>query len=307
MSSIVVISAIESGFGFLLTSVILYLVLRHASKSYHYLFAAFLFICVIWDLGILLMMIRNERVDELDIIGRIAVLPCIFIPALIFHFANLYTGKPIKWAIIVVWVATTVTLAPIVAGVIYQIEGYYSYDWGNIFRVVPTVFDPLIFIVWFGINLSACWLLINNARKTTVLLERRHYFYIIAGLLVVTFAIVKTLVTQGIDLAFVLPLGMFLNDCFATIIGLAIIKERLFDITVVIKKGTLYSILAALLIFIYSFVEHILVTFIGEKVGESSTTLHLISIAIGIAVLMPVKNRIERRVEGYFAQRKLEF
>ena len=307
MSSIVVISAIESGFGFLLTSVILYLVLRHASKSYHYLFAAFLFICVIWDLGILLMMIRNERVDELDIIGRIAVLPCIFIPALIFHFANLYTGKPIKWAIIVVWVATTVTLAPIVAGVIYQVEGYYSYDWGNIFRVVPTVFDPLIFIVWFGINLSACWLLIYNARKTTVLLERRHHFYIIAGLLVVTFAVVKTLVTQGIDLAFVLPLGMFLNDCFATIIGLAIIKERLFDITVIIKKGTLFSIMAALLIFIYSFMEHILVTFVGEKIGENSTSLHLIAVAIGIAILMPVKNSIERRVEGYFAQRKLEF
>jgi len=54
-------------------------------------------------------------------------------------------------------------------------------------------------------------------------------------------------------------------------------------------------------------VEHILVTFIGEKVGESSTVLHLISVAVGIAVLMPVKNRIERRVEGYFAQRKLEF
>jgi hypothetical protein len=307
MSPIVIITALESGFGFLLTSAILYLVLRHARKSYHYLFAAFLFICVVWDLGILLMMIRNERVDELDIIGRIAVLPCIFIPALIFHFANLYTGKPIKWAIIVVWVATVVTLVPILAGVFYQIEGYYSYDWGNIFRIVPTVFDPLIFIVWFGINLSACWLLINNARKTTIRLERKHYFYIIAGLLVVTFAVVKTLVTQGIDLAFLLPLGMFLNDAFATIIGLAIIKERLFDITVIIKKGTLYSILAALLIFVYSFVEHFLVTFIGEKIGESSTVLHLISVAVGIAVLMPVKNRIEKAVDGYFAQRKLEF
>jgi len=307
MSSIVVISAVESGFGFLLTSAILYLVLRHARKSYHYLFAAFIFICVLWDLGILLMMIRNEHVDELDVIGRIAVTPCIFIPALIFHFANLYTGKPIKWAIIVVWVATVITLVPILAGIFYQVEGYYSYEWGNIFRVVPTVFDPLIFIVWFGINLSACWLLINNARKTTVLLERRHNYYIIAGLLVVTFAVVKTLVTQGIDLAFLLPLGMFLNDIFGMIIGLAIIKERLFDITVIIKKGTLYSILAALLIFIYSFVEHILVTFMGEKIGESSTVLHLISVAVGIAVLMPVKNRIERRVEGYFAQRKLEF
>jgi hypothetical protein len=28
---------------------------------------------------------------------------------------------------------------------------------------------------------------------------------------------------------------------------------------------------------------------------------------IGIAILMPVKNRIEKGVEGYFAQRKLEF
>ncbi len=112
---------------------------------------------------------------------------------------------------------------------------------------------------------------------------------------------------MGIDISYVLPLGMLLNDVFATIIGLAIIKDRLFDITVIIKKGTLFSILAAILIFVYSFMEHILVTFVGEKIGENSTALHLIAVAVGIAVLMPVKNRIERGVEGYFAHRKLEF
>jgi hypothetical protein len=125
--------------------------------------------------------------------------------------------------------------------------------------------------------------------------------------LVVNLALVKVLVTLGIDLAFILPLGMFMNDAFVSIIGLAIIKDRLFDITVIVKKGTLYSILAALLIFIYSFVEHILVTFVGEKIGENSTALHLVAVAIGIAVLMPVKNRIEKGVEGYFAHRKLQF
>jgi hypothetical protein len=88
---------------------------------------------------------------------------------------------------------------------------------------------------------------------------------------------------------------------------LAIIKDKLFDITVIVKKGTLYSILAGLLIFIYSFVEHMLVTFVGEKLGEESTWLHMISIAVGIAVLMPVKNRIEKGVERYFIHRKLEF
>jgi len=306
-SFIVIITAIESGFGFLLTSTILYLVLSRGRKAYHYLFAAFLLICVIWDLGTFLLMIRNEHVEELDIIGRIAILPCIFIPALIFHFVNLYTGRPIKWAVALVWGSTGATWVPILAGVFYRIEGIYTYNWGNIFRVVPSVLDPMVFIFWFGINLSACWLLFKSARRATSRLERRHYLYIISGFLAVTFAVVKALVTMGIDISFLLPLGMFLSDIFVTIIGLAIIKDRLFDITVIIKKGTLYSILAGLLIFVYSFSEHILVTYIGETIGENSNLVHLISIAVGIAVLMPVKNRLERAIDGYFAHKKLEF
>ncbi len=306
-SFIVIITAIESGFGFLLTSTILYLVLSRGRKAYHYLFAAFLLICAIWDLGTFLLMIRNEHIEELDIIGRIAILPCIFIPALIFHFANLYTGRPIKWAVALVWGLTGVSWVPIIAGVLYRIEGVYEYDWGNIFRVVPSVLDPMVFIYWFGVNLSATWLLFKRARRATSPLERRHYLYIISGFLAVTFAVVKALVTMGIDISFLLPLGMFLNDIFVTIIGLAIIKDRLFDITVIIKKGTLYSALAGLLVFVYSFSEHLLVTYIGETFREHSNMAHVISVAVGIAVLIPVKNRLERGIERHFAHKKLEF
>lgn len=306
-SPILIITAVESGFGFLLTSTILYLVIRRGRKAYHYLFALFLLICAIWDLGVFLLMIRNGHLEELDIIGRFAILPCIFIPALIFHFANLYPGKPIKWAVALVWGMTGVTWVPIIMGIAYKIEGIYQYDWGNMFKVVPSVLDPLVFIFWFGINLSACWLLYKGAKKAFAHLERRHYAYIISGLLVLTFAVVKALVTMGIDAAFLLPLGMFLVDIFNAIIGLAIIKERLFDITVVIKKGSLYSLLAALLIFIYSLSEHLLITFIGEKLGEQSALLHFISIAIGIAVLIPVKKRVERGMDKYFEKKKVEF
>jgi hypothetical protein len=174
-SFIVIITAIESGFGFLLTSTILYLVLSRGKKLYHYLFAAFLLVCAIWDLGVFLLMIRNEHLEELDIIGRIAILPCIFIPALIFHFANLYTGKPIKWAVALVWGLTAATWVPILAGVAYKIERVYTYDWGNIFRVAPSVFDPMVFLFWFGINLWACWLLFKGAKRAASRLEHRHY------------------------------------------------------------------------------------------------------------------------------------
>jgi len=307
MSTILIITAIESGFGFLLTSTILYLVLAHGRKIYHYLFAVFLLIRAIWDLGVFLLMIRNEHLEELNIIGRIAILPCIFIPALIFHFANLYTGMPIKWVVGLVWGLTGAMWVPIIMSIVYKIEGVFQYGWGNMFRIAPSVMDPLVFIFWFGINLWACWLLFRGLRRAATLLERRHSIYIISGFLALTFAVVKALVTIGIDAAFLLPLGMFLVDIFNAIIGTAIIKDRLFDITVIIKKGTLWSILAALLIFIYSFSEHMLVTYIGETFREYSTLAHFISIAVGIAILIPVKNRLERIVERFFAQMKLEF
>jgi hypothetical protein len=244
---------------------------------------------------------------ELQVIGKIISLMVSFIPALLFHFANLYTGRPIKWAIVLVWAITGVFWLLSILGFGSKVEGVYTYQWGNIHRYAPSFLDPVNMTVWFVFNLWACWLLFTGAKRAKSDLERRHYLYITSGMLVITFAIVKVGVAIGINLPFLLPLGMLLVDVLNAIIGIAIIKDKLFDITVIIKKGTLYSILAALLIFVYSFVEHILVTFIGERVGENSTFLHLIAIAIGIGVLMPIKRYIEHSIDKYFTQRKLVF
>jgi hypothetical protein len=304
---IVPLTAVESAFGFILTSTVLYLVVSRGRRTYHYIFAAFLLVCAIWDLGTFLIMLRNGHPQELDVIGRIIFMPCIFIPALVLHFAIIYTGRRMQWLIALVWIISAAFVIAGLAGVIYQIEGFYSYEWGNIFRVKPSVLDPLIFIIWFAAFFSACWLLIRNRKSVSSAIEKRHHLYIIVGLLAVAFAIVKALVTIGIDAPLLLPLGMFLNDIFVAVIGVAIIKDRLFDITIVIKKGTLYSILAGFLIFIYSLSEHILVTYIGHLVGEDSTLTHLISISVAIVILMPVKSRLERWIDGYFHTRKLAF
>jgi len=288
-SPILIVTAIESGFGFLLTSIIIILVLKNGRKAYHYLFAAFLIICAIWDLGIFLLMIRNDHLNELVIIGFIIGFWCGFIPALIFHFASLCTGRPIKWAIALAWGICGILWLLGLAEFYWKIEGVYTYNWGNIFRVVPSVFDPLAMVAWFVICLSACWLLFRAGKAATSPLERRHFQYITLGCLVVTFAAVKVGVVMGINIPILLPLGMFLFDIFNAIIGIAIIKEKLFDITVIIEKSAIYSALAAIVIFVFSFAEHILITNFGELIGGHSETIHLVSIAIGIAVMMPVK------------------
>lgn len=306
-SAILTVTAIESAFGVLLTGLVLYLVLSRGRRAYHYLFAAFLLICLIWDLGSLIIMLRNGHPDELEIIGRAILLPCVFLPALIFHFANLYTGRPIRWAVSLVWGLTAASWGAILAGIVYQIDGIHSYTWGNMFRVVPSVLDPLVYVFWFAINLSACWLLSRSLARAGSRLQRRHHVYLISGLLAVTFAIVKSLVTLGIDVSLVLPLGMFLNDVFAAVIGLAIIKDRLFDVTVIVSRGTLYSGLAALLLFAYSFTEHILITYFGKLVGGETEAVHLVSIAVGIAILLPAKRRLEHGIDRFFARKRLQF
>jgi hypothetical protein len=99
---------------------------------------------------------------------------------------------------------------------------------------------------------------------------------------------------------------MFINDIFSAVIAIAIIKHQLFDITFILKKGAVYSVLAGVLIFVFSFTEHLLITYVGEVIGGHSQVIHLISIGIGILVLMPIKHRMESFIERYFADKQVK-
>ena len=83
MSTVVTITAISSFIGFVLNSIILYLILSRGRKVFHYLFAGILFICAIWDLGITIAMLRNEHAADLISLGYIVTIPCFFLLPLI--------------------------------------------------------------------------------------------------------------------------------------------------------------------------------------------------------------------------------
>jgi hypothetical protein len=85
------------------------------------------------------------------------------------------------------------------------------------------------------------------------------------------------------------------------------VKHRLFDISVIIRKGTIYSALAAIVIFVFSLSEHMIATYLAGIAGELSGYLHIISIAIVIIAFMPLKQRLDHAVGGFFAKKKVEF
>ena len=307
-SNVILFTSITSFIGFLLNGTIMFLVLLRGRKKHHFLFAAILFVCAIWDLGIFLTMIRNSHVNEVMLYGYIVV-PCVFLPALIYHSTCTYLNQPRKKSIIFAWAFCVVGAALIATGIGGKIEGVYNYSWGNLFRP-----DRILWIAtlaslpfWYFFTLYSSWLLFKAYRIERAHLARRHILYILIGFLVINLVQIKVAAFLGLDIGYVLPICMLLSDIFAALIGIAIVKHRLLDITVVIKKGTIYSALVALIIFVFSCSEHLLSTYLGHLLGEQPMYIHLISIAAVVSALMPVRTRLERAIERLFEKKKLEF
>jgi hypothetical protein len=254
-------------------------------------------------------MIRNQFADELVIYGYVVFYPCIFLSALIYHFTGSYLNQVRLKTTIFWYVVSVISTALMAFGIAGRLEGVYTYSWGQIFRPDAKMLAgfPITVVLFLAPVLSSCWFFYQAYRKETTPLPRRHLLYILTSFLMISFATVKLGVLFDIDVPILLPAGMLFNDIFAAVIGIAIIKDRLFDITLIVKRGAIYSGLAAVIIFVFSFSEHMLVNYLGHFFGEHSQIIHLLSVALAIAVLMPVKHRLEHRIEGFFAKRQLEF
>ena len=308
-SNAVLVTSITSGLGFLLNSTMLCLVLSRGRQKYHYLFTGFLFICALWDLGVSLSMIRNSHVNELPIYGNVIWWPCTFMLAIIYHFTCTYLNQPRKKTTIFIWAVSFIAFILGVSGLGGKIIGVYNYSWGNIYRPDSMLLTgnlaglPIAYL--FG--LAALWFLLRAYRREASSLKRRHILYILISFIIVHLATSKIAILYGIDNRYLMPTCMLLNDIAAALIGMAIIKYQLFDITVIIKKTTIYSVLVALIIFIFSFSEHMLAKYVGDVFDEQSIYIHLVSIAVVVGVLMPVRQRLERSIEGFFARKKVEF
>lgn len=305
----VILTAIISVIGFLLNIGMLFVVLSKGRKVYHYLFSAVLFICAVWDFGILLSMLRNNHESELIIYGYIVILPCTFLAALIYQFTTTYLQQSKKTTSIILWVFSILGFITIATGFGGKIDGVFHYSWGNIYRLDRTLQILALFsipVVWFA-TISSSWILFQESKIETSSIKRRHMTYMAISFAALTLANIKLAVLYNVDNAFLLPAGMFVNDIFSALIAIAIIKHHLFDITFIIKKGAIYSALAGIVIFVFSFSEHMLITYMGELFGGHSQLIHFISIGFGILVLMPIKHRVEDIVEKTFAEKRVEF
>lgn len=306
-STVVLVTSIVSFIGFIINTLVMFVILSRGRRKYHLLFALILFTAASWDIGIFLVMIRNSFPNEIILYQTLLSFPINLFPAFVYHFTTTYLNQPRIKSTIAIYAYCILGPIGFVAGFSQPVPDVYNYSWGSIGR---NALDNLTIIWWALYNLSiwvSCWLLLKARKRESSPVTRRHITYIFISFIMFGLAQVKVLVAYGVDVALLLPLGILMVSSFGALIGMAIIKDRLLDITVFVRKGIVYSVLAALIIFIFDFSQHLMAKYLGDILGGHSIYIHFAIIAIVVGLFMPLKPKLGHTISSAFAKKKIKF
>jgi len=136
-SSVVIITAIASFLGFAINVLVMAVLLWEGKKRHHVLFALLLFVAAVLDLGIFLVMLRNDHFNEILLYQNAISIPFNMFPALVYHFTTTYLNQARRKSAIVIYAYCLIGFVLHITGSVQNYSGIYSYDWGNIAQSKP--------------------------------------------------------------------------------------------------------------------------------------------------------------------------
>ena len=260
------------------------------------IFILYLISMVIWSLGSFLMHLDPPFGTPL-FWNRFMAVGAIAMPILFYYFVRSFLGieKQKKWlylgASLYVSLLTANTMGYFVKEV-YVSEGIFYYEMGiAAYFVAPT---------WFLFIGLASFNLIQGYRKTKDNFYRNRLKYLLLGILIMTTGLTTNFTKLGRY-----PVDVLLNTVNALLIAYVILKYKLLDINIIIRKGSVYFALSAIIATAYLFMIFTLARVLEGVVGISVVA---ILIAIGIALLFqPLRERLQRWVDRLFFRERVDY
>jgi len=170
-----------------------------------------------------------------------------------------------------------------------------------------TMPGPLYFGLIFLLTLCGYLSLIVTVKafRTQIGHKREQLKYLFAAIAVIVVAALSYfMLIFNIQIP---PLDNYLNIVYGVIMTYAIVRHRLMDIEVIIKKGIIYSILMATIIGVYSFL-----IFLGQNIFQATLGMNqwmaAILTAFAIAIgYKPLETFITNLTNQYFFQKKYDY
>jgi hypothetical protein len=182
---------------------------------------------------------------------------------------------------------------------------------GAIFGILPVQLDtvvatlsPLLVLPIFGCVLFAQ---IYRYGRVSTLTERQQTKWFLFGLGVFFLGLLVFVVAPDLIRSSVVTQNLFaiVSLIFPVAVAVAVLRYRLFDIDVIIRKTLVYSVLTALLALIY-FGGVVLVQQLTRSITASSDLAIAVSTLIIAALFFPLRRRVQSVIDRRFYRRKYD-
>ncbi|NIM02938.1 GAF domain-containing protein [bacterium] len=271
------------------------------------LYRAFLFLCLIltvWNINILGLIIAPTKVfawywAKIFAIGLVLVPPAAL--RLILAFTE-YRGKFEKQMLYVSYgfalFFSILNLSGLFVSEFFKVGNQYFPRAGLMFQLYI-----LNFILFIGYSML---LVFRKYNQTISGIKRNQISYFLMAALF-TALVGSTNFLPSFEVK-IYPLGNMATIIFTSIVAYAIVKHRLMDIEVVIRKSVVYASLTVSITAIYAVIVGVFHGVFGiARFAQGSLLVNALAAMIIALSFQPLRNRIQRTVDKLFFKDKYDY
>ena len=281
--------------------------LRNSRSRLNRLFAYFVAGFALWNLGVFLL--RRAPDEPSAFLAEIIVhVGIIALPAFYYHFVLIFLDSTVerRRSLLAAYGIAAAFMAVNVSGSALFIKGIKTTTWG--WAPAPGILYNLFIVSFYTFFVMGLVHLGRAYRRTASSFRRNRTMLILIGtsltigagfIDIIRFALAKSF--PALDKVY--PPGIPANMICALVLGMAIIRYRMFDVSVAVKKYSMYALAGGLITGALA-----LVTRVAERAFDleaKSALWIVIPLGLIVTVLMgPLGQAIEDRVQRLMFSRR---
>jgi PAS domain S-box-containing protein len=278
------------------TALLLITVRNGLQQRSHRYFAIYLGGMMVWSLGALMMYLAR---DDAQFWNQVMMMGVALTPLAFYGFVQGFLGRSARDPFIIP--GAVLLLISLLLNASGALVGKVSVSQTGliVFSFGPAM--PLFGAYFLVFQFLAAYNLVHDFRRTTDFALRNRIQYILLGWIL----IMVGGVTNVLPIAGALPLDITANLVNALLITYAISRYHLLDLSLIVRKGLVYSLSTGLVV-----IGYLLIVFLGvdllELVGGARILVALVVALIVAILLQPGRDRIQAWVDRLFFREKYD-
>ncbi|MFC1510776.1 histidine kinase N-terminal 7TM domain-containing protein [Candidatus Margulisiibacteriota bacterium] len=278
--------------------------LKNPRSAINKSFSLWCFFVALNSFGVFFVMVAKTTVLALYCVKFSFVFLALLPPSFLSFLSNFTKFKKIDYLIRLFYLTSIISILFILDSTLF-IKGVISIGEAPFNKIIA---GPLyaVYTSWFGLTaLFGCWLLIRDWKKQNPYQQIQIIYLILAIVLGAALSVIgMVIISLGGSFYEVIYIGVAL---YSIIVSYAIFKHHLMDITFVIRKALVYSILVGIFTGLYLTVLFSLAQVFQNLLGINSlliAAIFLFAFALGF---QPLKAKVQQIIDKIFFKSKYDY